>query len=297
MQRRTLTRTDLLRHGERGIRLEPQKYAICNTEYGGQGESVPSNLLSPHLLPPLRRKSLAPSFFFSLPSIMPVTFDTIRGLSGLAVSWGTWSGAGMAHRFGSGFEAYWKGLGMDFVPLGPGMRALRGLMGISSGPSSAAAASSAPPSPLAHGAVLPADWARYYRSRRGRPHPLAVALAEGAQEAKSTETGGRMPAQRGLIGILSATPPVGRLFKLSERLAGITGAVLGTAEEPAETDVPVVELGLTSVLVVELAGRLTEELFEGEDTSYSTLPTLNLLFAYSCFLFPLNFVFALNQRL
>ncbi|KAH8064452.1 enoylreductase [Aureococcus anophagefferens] len=48
------------------------------------------------------------------------------GLPALAVSWGTWADAGMAHRFGSGFEAHVKSTGMRFVPLG-GFRALGAL--------------------------------------------------------------------------------------------------------------------------------------------------------------------------
>ena len=86
------------------------------------------------------------------------------GLPALAVSWGTWADAGMAHRFGSGFEAHVKSTGMRFVPLDGGFQALAALSQVAG-------------RTQCHAAVLPADWAQYAK-RRGAagPHPLAGGL-------------------------------------------------------------------------------------------------------------------------
>ena len=75
------------------------------------------------------------------------------GLPGMAVSWGTWSGAGMAHRFGRGFEAYWRSQGMDFIDLTEGMESLK-LMSQQGSRS--------------HYAFMPADWSAYAKARGSR---------------------------------------------------------------------------------------------------------------------------------
>eukprot|EP00966_Prymnesium_polylepis_P063482 1472607-Prymnesium_polylepis.1 len=69
-----------------------------------------------------------------------------EGLVGAAISWGTWAGAGMAHRFGAGFESYWRGQGMGFIELADGLNALGDV--ITPGGDR-----------LAHYAYLPAEWA------------------------------------------------------------------------------------------------------------------------------------------
>ena len=75
-----------------------------------------------------------------------------QGLPALAVSWGTWADAGMAHRFGAGFEARVKSTGMRFVPLDAGLRVL--------------AALAADPESWPNASVFPADWRAYAAHRR-----------------------------------------------------------------------------------------------------------------------------------
>ncbi|KAK7253682.1 plipastatin synthase [Aureococcus anophagefferens] len=105
------------------------------------------------------------------------------GLPALAVSWGTWADAGMAHRFGSGFEAHVKSTGMRFVPLDGGFQALAALSQVAG-------------RTQCHAAVLPADWAQYAAPRRAGPHPLAGRLAA----APAAPAAAAAPPAAGLLG-------------------------------------------------------------------------------------------------
>ncbi|KAJ8606085.1 hypothetical protein CTAYLR_005181 [Chrysophaeum taylorii] len=158
----------------------------------------------------------------------------------LAVSWGTWADAGMAHRFGAGFEAQVKASGMRFVPLDSGFAALAAL-------STTAARRS-------HAAVLPADWSVYAKRRRDLglgPHPLAAALANLGPEDE-------LPAQRD-----AKEPLEPYVLSLVATLLETSSSSSSSSVAPKKTidpEAPLAALGLSSVHVVDLAGRLTEAL-------------------------------------
>ncbi|KAH8052007.1 polyketide synthase [Aureococcus anophagefferens] len=120
------------------------------------------------------------------------------GLPALAVSWGTWADAGMAHRFGSGFEAHVKSTGMRFVPLDGGFQALAALSQVAG-------------RTQCHAAVLPADWAQYAK-RRGAagPHPPLDASRRAAPARR---------ARRGPPRELAAAAPADRAAMLASRVA------------------------------------------------------------------------------
>ena len=103
------------------------------------------------------------------------------GLPGLAVSWGTWGGAGMAHRFGKGFESYWKGQGMGFVGLNEGMATLIALLTTNQ----------------AHAAVLPTcddgTWVKYAKTHARNLQPLTVGLLPESFEVPTTASPTQKP--------------------------------------------------------------------------------------------------------
>ncbi|KAH8049037.1 ligase [Aureococcus anophagefferens] len=87
------------------------------------------------------------------------------GLPALAVSWGTWADAGMAHRFGGGFRAARERAGFGFVPLQAGLAVLADLAGSRRRTE-------------CHAAVVPADWRAYAASRaEAQPSPASSAPA------------------------------------------------------------------------------------------------------------------------
>ncbi|KAJ8614491.1 hypothetical protein CTAYLR_000746 [Chrysophaeum taylorii] len=172
------------------------------------------------------------------------------GLPGLAVSWGTWADAGMAHRFGAGFEAHVKATGMRFVPLGAGFATLSALSSQSQS--------------VNHAAVLPADWAQYAKHRRalGGPHPLATKLAQDAtasdgvgKDTTTTTTKAATP------GAERRNASADRLSVLRDIATNAVKSLLGDdAPSQLDLDSPVSTLGLSSVHVVEFAILLGEAL-------------------------------------
>ncbi|KAH8086129.1 hypothetical protein JL720_7331 [Aureococcus anophagefferens] len=149
------------------------------------------------------------------------------GLPALAVSWGTWADAGMAHRFGGGFRAARERAGFGFVPLQAGLAVLADLAGSRRRTE-------------CHAAVVPADW-RAYAASRAEAQPSPASSAPGSPP--------RRPPRRGR----------GR----RARRRAILRELLG--EEPDDDDAPLASLGLTSIKAVELVAALGEAL--GEDLS------------------------------
>lgn len=171
-----------------------------------------------------------------------------EGLAGLALSWGTWAGAGMAHRFGSGFEAYWRSQGMGFIELDDGLLALGELM---------ASASSA------HYAYLPADWAAYARARGVRlPQPLTVKLVESACAAPPTGSSVADPEVRPpLVMKLAALAPEARSRAMEREVWGAALVLLELGDEEAASvdfSQPLHEIGLTSIHVISLVTQLSD---------------------------------------
>eukprot|EP01063_Lacrimia_lanifica_P026877 TRINITY_DN3691_c1_g1_i6.p1 TRINITY_DN3691_c1_g1~~TRINITY_DN3691_c1_g1_i6.p1 ORF type:complete len:5023 (+),score=2068.97 TRINITY_DN3691_c1_g1_i6:290-15358(+) len=174
------------------------------------------------------------------------------GKPALAVSWGTWAGAGMAHRFGSGFEAYWKGLGMEFVPLQGGMDTLGALC----------EEAGAPGRTVYHAGVFPASWERYAKSRRQMgPHPVCNALVEAAAKPLAAPAAAAAPPALAenappLLKQLYATPAEKRGAAAEAFLVEMLKEMLEIDECDAEA--AVVDLGVTSVHVIDLTLKLSE---------------------------------------
>ncbi|KAH8044928.1 Acyl-CoA synthetase (AMP-forming) AMP-acid ligase II [Aureococcus anophagefferens] len=172
------------------------------------------------------------------------TFDGLAaararaGLPALAVSWGTWADAGMAHRFGSGFEAHVKSTGMRFVPLDGGFQALAALSQVAG-------------RTQCHAAVLPADWAQYakrapractrrrrraaaapLRARRGPPRELAAA----APADRAAMLASRVAAHVAEMMELAPRPPSVGLRLSEAAVLRPTPATGGTADDTAFDD-------------------------------------------------------------
>ena len=165
------------------------------------------------------------------------------GLPGLAVSWGTWAGAGMAHRFGSGFEKYWRAQGMGFIGLDKGLAMLGMLMAPLAAGADAATR-------LPHYAFLPADWAAYGKARGARkPQPLTVALVDAATPVQAAPTtgaaaslsaGARSPLGQRLLTLAQAA----RARGMESEMAEVINEMLDSDEE-LDFSLPVSDVGLT----------------------------------------------------
>ena len=192
------------------------------------------------------------------------------GLPALAVSWGTWASAGMAHRFGSGFEAHWSSQGHRFVSLLGGMATLGAMMTVAEldGETTAAIARSSTSHSDGHGAVFPADWAQYGHGRGSLRHPIAQALASrDATSASPAPASGGAPASA--TALANVTPFVATLRSAADsaRLGLVRAHIVSTiialvddASFAVDTAVPIQSLGLSSMHVVDMTRVLGESL-------------------------------------
>ena len=112
-----------------------------------------------------------------------------EGLPALSIAWGTWAGAGMAHRLGSEFARAQEASGLGMLSLDEGFTALTALA----------------TSSLSQAAVLPMNWARY-AACRSEPHPLAATMY--------TYRNGILTAgDARVLGRGQPHPSIGRLYK------------------------------------------------------------------------------------
>ena len=154
------------------------------------------------------------------------------GLPGLAVAWGPWQGAGMAHRFGDGFRTSLEASGLRFVGLEAGFSTLAALATTN----------------RANAAVFPMDWPKYASARRA-PHPLAYKLTPMSEGPPT-----------GLGEALAAAPPAAReallIDALRDHLAE-TGLLEGAV---VDADAALASVGVGSSGAVGLAVFLSEGL-------------------------------------
>eukprot|EP01050_Picozoa_sp_SAG11_P005143 SAG11_NODE_351_length_10384_cov_4.708896_2_plen_2566_part_01 len=167
----------------------------------------------------------------------------MHNLPAVAVSWGTWAGAGMAHRFGKGFETMWQNEGMRFVELEHGMATLASVLDAG----------------VPHVAVLPADWSQYGRFIQRRQNCSQPLPRELVRLAASSVADISVPSV-----VLSAAAQEIMLSPEGDRGALVLSKVIecvqnmGIPGDNWDPEQNVTELGLTSNNIVELANELAD---------------------------------------
>jgi NADPH:quinone reductase-like Zn-dependent oxidoreductase/acyl carrier protein len=162
------------------------------------------------------------------------------GLPALAVAWGLWTDVGMAAH-ARGARDPWRERGLLPITADTAFAQLRMLLD----------------SGVPHGVVLPIDWARFL----AQP-PAGVDASYFATVGRSS-TGGPPAAARAtpeaisLLQRLRATPAPQRPTALRDALAQHALAVLGLAAgTPLDSRVPLKDMGLDSLMAVELRNAL-----------------------------------------
>lgn len=145
----------------------------------------------------------------------------------LAVSWGVWADAGMAHRFGDGFRRTINAAGLSFVSLDDGFATLFDLYFQLD---------------FAHAAVIPCpDWQAYADRRHSRnlkTQPLCPARAEITRRA------------------LAASEDL--LHRVRCALSDVVGDAIEVYDAPLDT--PLATLGVSSLHAVSFADALSNDI-------------------------------------
>jgi microcystin synthetase protein McyG len=164
-----------------------------------------------------------------------------RGRPAIAVGWGAWEGVGAAAD--TGVEA--RGT-RTFTPE-QGLRAL-----------DRAIRTAAEPSGDAYLAVLAVDWSTSFADAAAAPMSLRHLVRAGSGPA-AEESPRVAPAEASLAERLARAPANRRSHVIRDEVRALAAAVLGIAD-PARVDLnqPLQELGLDSLMAVELRNRLAE---------------------------------------
>ncbi|MCY4626322.1 MAG: SDR family NAD(P)-dependent oxidoreductase, partial [Acidobacteria bacterium] len=155
------------------------------------------------------------------------------GLAGQAIQWGPWSGIGEAEEARERIAGRLAAFGLDWLTPEEGLAALQILVGVDAGSA----------------AVLPVDREAFGREGERRPPLLAELAAGGEAPASGTALAARLDDSSG----------ADREEVLREYLREEVRAVLRLDAPPAE-EVGFFDLGMDSIMAVELRSRLNRAL-------------------------------------
>jgi acyl transferase domain-containing protein/acyl carrier protein len=168
------------------------------------------------------------------------------GKPGLSINWGIWESTGLAARGAESTPGLSRGMG-TLTP-DQALRALHRLLRLD------------PSQVEAQIAVVPVDWAewgRRYQEVSGSP--LLTALVDGQGRARATRTAAKLshlPTRDTLL----ALPVPERLTMLAEHLVRGVAATLGTKPTAIRPEQSLFELGLDSLMAVELRNEVERQL-------------------------------------
>jgi acyl transferase domain-containing protein/NADPH:quinone reductase-like Zn-dependent oxidoreductase/NAD(P)-dependent dehydrogenase (short-subunit alcohol dehydrogenase family)/SAM-dependent methyltransferase len=161
-----------------------------------------------------------------------------RGLPAVSIAWGAWSEFGAAAVRGVDAKVAASGVGAISPKRGLGM--LETLL------------AGAPP----HVVATPMDWSAYLSRWAGAPPPFFSEVAQaGAARATAPRESGKSGKDADFLKRLDEAAPSAHHDMLATFVASIVQRVLGRSEE-IDRDKPLNEMGLDSLLAVELRNRL-----------------------------------------
>jgi acyl transferase domain-containing protein/acyl-CoA synthetase (AMP-forming)/AMP-acid ligase II/acyl carrier protein len=163
-----------------------------------------------------------------------------RGLPAISINWGPWSGAGMAARDGKADRLAHAGMGLIDADIG--LELFGRLLS----------------SPVAQIGVIPADWQAYRRIAGGRLPPLLSALAADDEPA-SEVVGPRTPSALNRVALIDVPRDDWQPI-IEGQLREQAARVLRLAASALDIDQPLNNVGIDSLMAIELKNRIEADL-------------------------------------
>ena len=160
----------------------------------------------------------------------------LAGLPALAVNWGPWENAGMTAGLSAADRARWNAAGIGTLPVDQALTALERLLQDNA----------------VQAAVYHVDWSRFLQQfPQSRRPPVLSALA--AERGLAQQRAGKAQA---LLGRLKGADPSHRLALLTEFVQEQVAKTLGSNPSDLEVQEPLKNMGLDSLMVIELKNSL-----------------------------------------
>ncbi|NEP12052.1 MAG: alpha/beta fold hydrolase, partial [Symploca sp. SIO2C1] len=166
------------------------------------------------------------------------------GLPGLSINWGAWSESGMATRVASEHQNRLKTAGISSISPEQGIQVLEQLVHNQS---------------TAQVGVLPADWSVLAKQiSSAKPSSLLLELLQ--QEALHQQPALKQQTEQKILDELKAAPTTEHHNILQNYLKSLVAKSLGISAGKIPTDVNLIELGLDSLMSMEVVNQLSRDL-------------------------------------
>ncbi|MCC9607070.1 aminotransferase class I/II-fold pyridoxal phosphate-dependent enzyme [Blastopirellula sp. JC732] len=186
------------------------------------------------------------------------TYRRSLGLAGLSINWGPWSGGGMA---ANQDHAKWAKLGVGVISPPEGLFALEQI--VSDRLST-------------NVGVFPIDWSKFLKQFSRNKHPRLLDQLATLHRREAVAAAGAVAG--GLKGQLAAAGEEKRARLVADYVAEAVGKTLGVAAAQLDRSKPLADMGLDSLMGIELKNGLESELdIEIPMESFSAETTVNSL--------------------
>jgi thioesterase domain-containing protein/acyl carrier protein len=167
-----------------------------------------------------------------------------RGLPAVSIDWGAWAEVGMAADLGAAVERRRSAAGMGKIDPARGMELLGQLLG----------------EDQAQAAVIPVDWPQYLKTAAELDRATFFSALRADANTQTVTAASAPPLRSGILQTLASIEPARRGAALVEFLAGQISRIGGIPAGSLDTGRSLAELGIDSLMAVELRNRITADL-------------------------------------